>query len=167
MLGAKQLAEYVAFKKLGFEATFTAGAVVVAELVCETSPAATSACKVLKVGEMITAFDGVPVATVPALKEAMKNRKVGEKVVVTVESDDSPEDQSRTLTLIENPDKSGTAIIGFVPADTRTVVLPFDVQIATPDIGGPSAGLAFTLALLDELTPENYSDHHGLRRQAP
>ena len=153
MLGAKQLAEYVAFKKLGFDATFTVGAVVVSELVCETSPAPTSACKVLKVGETITAFDGVPVATVIALKEAMKNRKVGEKVVVKVESDDSPEDQSRTLTLIENPDKSGTAIIGFVPADTRTVVLRFEVQIATSDIGGPSAGLAFTLALLDELTP--------------
>ncbi|MSO59526.1 MAG: PDZ domain-containing protein [Ilumatobacteraceae bacterium] len=153
MLGAKQFAEYVAFKKLGLAATFVEGAVVVSELVCETSPAKTSACKVLKVGDTITQFDGVPVATVSALKEEMKNRAAGDKVVVTVESPDSPEDQSRTLTLIANPDKPGTAIIGFVPADTRTVNLPFDVQISTSDIGGPSAGLAFTLALLDELTP--------------
>jgi PDZ domain-containing protein len=33
--------------------------------------------------------------------------------------------------------------------------LPFDVNISTADIGGPSAGLAFTLALLDELTEGN------------
>lgn len=46
-------------------------------------------------------------------------------------------------------------ILGIVPADTRTVRLPFDVQISTTDIGGPSAGLAFTLSLLDELTTGN------------
>ena len=30
---------------------------------------------------------------------------------------------------------------------------PFDVTIDTGDVGGPSAGLAFTLALIDDLTP--------------
>ena len=43
-------------------------------------------------------------------------------------------------------------IIGFVPFDTRTVELPFEIQIDTGEIGGPSAGLAFTLTLIDELT---------------
>jgi PDZ domain-containing protein len=51
-----------------------------------------------------------------------------------------------------NVDEPTRPIIGFVPADTRTVSLPFEVKISTTDIGGPSAGLAFTLALLDELT---------------
>ena len=32
------------------------------------------------------------------------------------------------------------------------VNLPFEVEIDTDSIGGPSAGLAFTLAMLDELT---------------
>jgi PDZ domain-containing protein len=30
---------------------------------------------------------------------------------------------------------------------------PIDVEIDTGDVGGPSAGLAFTLALIDDLTP--------------
>jgi PDZ domain-containing protein len=30
---------------------------------------------------------------------------------------------------------------------------PFEVKIETDRVGGPSAGLAFTLALIDELTP--------------
>ena len=33
------------------------------------------------------------------------------------------------------------------------MTLPFEVDIDTGQIGGPSAGLAFTLALIDELTP--------------
>ena len=32
-------------------------------------------------------------------------------------------------------------------------MLPFEVNIDTNKIGGPSAGFAFTLALLDEMTP--------------
>ena len=54
-----------------------------------------------------------------------------------------------------SPDDPSLVIIGIVPADTRTVRVPFDVQISTSGIGGPSAGLAFTLSLLDELTPGN------------
>ena len=62
--------------------------------------------------------------------------------------------------VTESPLPSGLAhqratIIGIIPADTRTVQLPFDVAISTADIGGPSAGLAFTLGLLDDLTEGN------------
>ena len=42
---------------------------------------------------------------------------------------------------------------GFVPFDTATVDLPFEIDIDTGRIGGPSAGLAFTLTLIDELSP--------------
>lgn len=44
-------------------------------------------------------------------------------------------------------------IIGFIPFDTRRISLPFEVDINTGSIGGPSAGLAFTLSLIDRLTP--------------
>ena len=45
-------------------------------------------------------------------------------------------------------------IIGFRPIDTTTVELPegIDVSIDSDRIGGPSAGLAFTLTMIDELT---------------
>ena len=54
--------------------------------------------------------------------------------------------------MIESPDEAGKAIIGFVPFDTTSVRLPFEIAFDTGEIGGPSAGLAFTLTLLDELT---------------
>ena len=57
--------------------------------------------------------------------------------------------------------QDGRAIIGFVPnpspPDTITFKFPFQVDIDSGQIGGPSAGLAFTLALLDRLTPGSLS----------
>ena len=50
------------------------------------------------------------------------------------------------------PTQPGVGIIGFVPFDSRSVRLPFEIAFDTGEIGGPSAGLAFTLTLLDELT---------------
>ena len=160
MFGAKQVAEYVAMKRLGLEASFTDGAVVVNELVCGDQPAPESACRVLEVGDTLVQFDGKDTPTLDDLSTHMSGRTVGEKVELTVvphgeEPDDSSARESRTVVLMESPDEPGRAIIGFIPADTRTVDLPFEVVISTADIGGPSAGLAFTLGLLDDLTEGN------------
>jgi PDZ domain-containing protein len=56
--------------------------------------------------------------------------------------------------LIAAPDEPSRTIIGFIPSDTATVSLPKDVKISidTESIGGPSAGLAFTLTLIDQLS---------------
>jgi len=66
-----------------------------------------------------------------------------------------PGDGERTVVveLSASPDDPERTIIGFIPFDTRAIVLPFEVDIETGGIGGPSAGLAFTLALIDELSP--------------
>ena len=160
MTGAKQIAEYVAMSKIGLEATLKEGPILIEQLICQDAPAENSACVNLQVGEQITHIDGVPTQTLSLLAAQMKNRKVGESVVLTVlpyvapneESDRKP--KKVTVTLMGSPDDE-RAIVGFIPADTRVTSLPFDVNISTADIGGPSAGLAFTLALLDELTEGN------------
>lgn len=160
MVGAKQIAEYVAVKTLGGDAKINEGKVLIEQTICLQNPSPKSACKVLDVGEVITAVNGVPTPTLTALSEQLKNRTIGEAVTLTVlpyttNDKASEEPQQRTVTLMESPDVKGKAIIGFTPADTRTVTLPFDVNISTADIGGPSAGLAFTLAIIDELSPGN------------
>jgi PDZ domain-containing protein len=92
----------------------------------------------------------------------MKGHVVGDSVELTVipydaraTTPDESKAEKRTVQLMANADDPTRPIIGFVSADTRTVTLPFEVKISTSDIGGPSAGLAFTLALLDELTSGN------------
>jgi PDZ domain-containing protein len=58
-------------------------------------------------------------------------------------------------TILAPGEDTPRTIIGFSPVDTTTVALPdgVTVDIATDGIGGPSAGTAFTLTLIDEITP--------------
>jgi PDZ domain-containing protein len=160
MTGAKQIAEYVAMSKVGLEASLKEGPILVEQVICQDAPSENSACVNLQVGEQITHIDGVETQTLSLLAAQMKDRKVGESVVLTVLPYVAPNEESErkpkkvTVTLMASPDDE-RAIVGFIPADTRVTSLPFDVNISTADIGGPSAGLAFTLALLDELTEGN------------
>jgi PDZ domain-containing protein len=144
-------------KKLGLDARFTEGDIVIEELVCAGAPEKNSACEVLEIGDTITAIDGNDTPTLSALLKLLPTFSIGDTVTITVipyspPGSDSQEAQERTVEIMASPDEADRPIIGFIPADTRVVKLPFEVNISTPDIGGPSAGLAFTLALLDELT---------------
>ena len=64
------------------------------------------------------------------------------------------ERRTETVELGARPDDPEAPLLG-VQLSTRDQQLdfPFPVQIDTGQVGGPSAGLAFTLALLDVLTP--------------
>ncbi len=158
MVGAKQIAEYVALKRLGYEVALNYGSVVVEQVLCDDKPTPDSACKVLNPGDVIESLAGKPTPTLDVLVKAMEGRRVGdvvELVVNTLNSNPTETRRTEKVRLIASPDDPKRTIIGIVPADTRTVDVPFEVDISTDSIGGPSAGLAFTLALLDDLTPGN------------
>src|SRR4029079_14869562 len=59
------------------------------------------------------------------------------------------------IEFIAAPDEPNRTIVGFIPSDTAQISLPNDVKIDidTESIGGPSAGLAFPLTLIDKLSP--------------
>lgn len=160
MVGAKQIADYVAMKLLGLDVALVQGKILVEELVCEGAPSTKAACTELAIGETIVGFNGVKVETLSDLATQMKGLTAGTRVTLSVlpyeqDEDETADPEDRTIELMTSPDDPSRVIIGIVPADTRTVRVPFDVQISTSGIGGPSAGLAFTLSLLDELTPGN------------
>jgi PDZ domain-containing protein len=153
MITSKQIAEYVAFRRLGLDVDFEWGDVVVSEVVCESSPSPESACRRLRSGDVLRSLDGRPLTALPDLVDALANRSPGDLVTLGVSPGGSGSVESRDVRLIASPDDPTRTILGIVPVDTRRVNLPFEVSIDTDRIGGPSAGLAFTLALLDELTP--------------
>lgn len=153
MATAKQIAEYVALEKLGYEVSITEGAVIVSDLVCEATPARDSACEVLEIGDMITSVNGEETKTLSSLVDVLEGRVIGDVLAVEVLPYGKVNTETRDVRMIASPSDPTRPIIGFVPADTRKVEVPFEVEIKTAAIGGPSAGLAFTLAILDELTP--------------
>ena len=153
MTSAKQIAEFVAFNRLGLDVSMKYGKVVVEQLVCLDLPTRLSACKQLNPGDTITALDGEAIATLDDLIRIVANYVPGDVVTLSVIAHQTSEVVDKRVQLIADPDDPQRTLVGFIPADTRTVDLPFEVDIDTNRIGGPSAGLAFTLALLDELTP--------------
>ena len=67
-------------------------------------------------------------------------------------------ERTEEITLVSHPDhdKGLIGISGLHEAIVR-YPLPFDIDITTGQIGGPSAGLAFTLALVDLMTTGDLS----------
>ncbi len=153
MTSAKQIAEYVAFNRLGLDVSMKFGEVIIEQLVCLDLPTRLSACKQLNLGDTITALDGNEIATLDDLIRIIAQYVPGDVVTLSVIAHESSTRVERRVQLIADPDDPERTLIGIIPADTRTVELPFEVGINTDRIGGPSAGLAFTLSLLDELTP--------------
>jgi PDZ domain-containing protein len=156
MASAKQIAEYVALSRLGFDATLDEGSAQVDGFdpsLCPADAAPDTACKVLDVGDTIVAVDGEPTATLSDVAAAIAPHKPGDTVTLTVTPYQSTDRVDKQVTLVAAPDDATRTIIGFSPRDTRTVSVPVTVDIDTAEIGGPSAGLAFTLALIDALTP--------------
>jgi PDZ domain-containing protein len=161
MRDAKDVAEYVAYRRLGFDAELKAGEVVVAGIVCRNGEVASSeACDtaapagdVLERGSTIVAIDGTPTPTLDDLDPIMATKKPGDTVTVRYRSPLDDKEREATFATIASPDDPTKALIGIIRHDTYSVDLPFEATIDTNSIGGPSAGLAFTLTLIDELSP--------------
>jgi Lon-like protease len=159
MRTAKETAEYVALHRLGFDAKLTPGEVVIDQLVClarnedgRTCDTYAPSDELLDPLDQLVKVDGVTLATVDDLAPILAKHKPGDEIEIEYERDGKP--GSGTVELIASPEEPERTIIGFVPTDTAKVSLPDNVKINidTESIGGPSAGLAFTLTLIDQLS---------------
>lgn len=164
MRDAKEVAEYVAYQRLGLDAKLKAGAIVVEQVLCLNGQTSNSkdcdqkapAGEFLKRGATITAIDGTPTPTVDELAPVMAKHQPGDNVTVTYRTAHGEDEKTATFATIGSGEQNGKpsrALIGFVAHDTYSVELPFRANIDTDAIGGPSAGLAFTLTLIDRLSP--------------
>jgi PDZ domain-containing protein len=157
MAYSKDFASYVALKRLGYDVKVSDGGVSIASLCLESKDGTTCSkeapsAAVLKVSDLITAIEGTTVNITSDIGPLLAGKKEGDVVKVTVKRG------SDTIT-VDAPltSDNGRVILGIIPdprpPDTIRFQLPLDVGIDSGQVGGPSAGLAFTLALLDELTP--------------
>ena len=102
----------------------------------------------LKVGDRVTAVDGTPVGTGDQIRTAESKHKPGQRVVFTVVRGGVT--MRLTLVTAASPVDPSVAVVGFTPSDGYTS--PVTVHIQLDNIGGPSAGLMFTIGIVDKLT---------------
>ena len=149
MKQSKDEAVLVALQRLGYDVHPTPSGAVVEE----TVPGA-PADGVIKVAETIVAVDGTPVVSQDDLHSKLAAYKPGDRVTVTLEAPSDRAQRTVEVTLGENPNSPGVAFLGVGPSDRLDYPdLPVTVTVDSGSIGGPSAGLAFTLGILDLMTP--------------
>ncbi|GEL18651.1 PDZ domain-containing protein [Pseudonocardia asaccharolytica DSM 44247 = NBRC 16224] len=118
---------------------------VVVGAVPDGSPAA----GLLAVGDELIEVAGRPLQSIDDLHAALADTRPGQPVSVRVRSDDAAP-REVTVTLGTRPD-GPQGLLGVSPIARPAA--DDEITISLADIGGPSAGLIFALAVVDKLTP--------------
>ncbi|MBV8718405.1 MAG: PDZ domain-containing protein [Chloroflexi bacterium] len=105
---------------------------------------------VLQVGDIITAVDGTPITTTDSLVQAVTAHAIGDSLTLTVHRGD--QDISLPLRTATAPDGNRPIIGVTISTYLFDVHMPFPVEIQSDNVGGPSAGFMFALAILDGVT---------------
>lgn len=151
MDSSTQTASYVALDRLGYEVTIRGTGAIVVNVV-EGAPAE----GIIEPGDTIVSVDGMAVSLANDLVETISERPPGTQVVLGVVPLGTDEVDEREVTLAARDDDPTKAFLGVSPV-TRNESFEFpsaiSIDFATGGVGGPSAGLAFTLTLLDQLSP--------------
>jgi PDZ domain-containing protein len=103
----------------------------------------------LHAGDIVVEVNGKPIETVSELRGAMEAVKPGETVTFGVRREGGVTDVS--LETVADPNNKDRAVVGIGIDQSATIDLPVPIKIDTGSIGGPSAGLAFALDIVDEL----------------
>jgi Lon-like protease len=140
---SKESATVVALREVGYR--IEPSGVEVTQVV-SGAPAAGK----LQAGDRILEIDGRAVDSTDEVREAIGRHEIGERVAFRVDRDKTRKDVSVEAREVDDQPR-----VGILLRDLFSE-LPVKVTIETENsIGGPSAGLMFTLSIIDKLTRED------------
>jgi Lon-like protease len=142
MAFSQRVAATVALRQLGYHVAVRPTGVVVSQLIANTN----APCK-LQPMDVIVAVDGTATPTIAALHTVLEHVKPGAVVTLRVRRGGRLL-TVRIRTVAVAPDQ---ALVGFAPEQGATFKLPLRITIDAGDVGGPSAGLAFALEVMQKL----------------
>jgi Lon-like protease len=145
MARSQDIAAAVALEYLGYDVTLRSTGALISDVI-GGSPAAKAG---VEPTDVIVAVDGQPVRKTSDLRRLVSKHKPGETVRLTIRS--AKELRQVRLKTAADPRDPKRAVIGVFVLQATQVKLPFRVRIDSGSIGGPSAGLAFALDVLEEL----------------
>lgn len=148
---SKVTATVVALEALGLSVPRDGSGAFVAQ-VFEDLPAA----GLIEQGDVIVGIDGEEVRTHDRVAELLEGAAPGERVEIDVRRHGDGSVDTVELELGEHPDEPGRGLIGVALETADEVVdVPLDVELDSGRVVGPSAGLAWSLGVVDALVEED------------
>lgn len=144
MSRSQQIAAAVALRSLGRKVTIEPNGVEVT-LVQPDFPAEGK----LEIGDVIVRANGTKTQTREELFRVMRDVEPGKEVRLVVDQGDTRKEV--TVGTRAAPEDPKRAVFGVQIEQSADIELPVAVKIEAGNIGGPSAGLAFALDIVDEL----------------
>lgn len=167
MESSKQNAVCVALTKLEYDVRCNGTGALVSSVI-----PGSAADGIILENDIIVELNGMSVQVPEDLFAALAGRAPGEMVLVTVDRGRPDEGRGRvalTVTLGVFRSVDGATVdetrgmIGVRPVQAPAQVeFPVDVVIDSQSIGGPSAGLMFTLEIMNQLTPSDLTNGHRI-----
>jgi PDZ domain-containing protein len=160
---SKQNAVFVALSQLGYDVTFEGTGSLISGVI-----EGSAADGKLVVNDVIVGVNGSPVEFSTDAVDLISGFLPGETIVLTINrtnADGTDEELEIPITLgvFRAEDEDGDLIededrgmVGVLLTNAPTnIVFPVEVTIDSQNIGGPSAGLMFTLEIMNQLTDED------------
>lgn len=110
---------------------------------------------IVRAGDIITKVNGKAVDSPKEVVNTVRATEVGDTVNLTVSrSDEKGKATTEELKVVTaahpDPDRGGVSYLGV--SVTTLYEAPFDIDFTLDTVGGPSAGMMFSLAIIDKLT---------------
>ncbi|MDE3191910.1 MAG: PDZ domain-containing protein [Acidobacteriota bacterium] len=141
---SQRIAAAVALRRLGYKVKAAPDGVIV-----NIVEIGSHAIGKLQPTDVIVSANGRATPTIASLEHVLARFHPGATVVLGVERGGAK--VSYRIRTIADPLDPRRAIIGFSPDQAANIELPIRVQIDAGNVGGPSAGLAFTLQVMEAL----------------
>ncbi|MGM0897638.1 MAG: SepM family pheromone-processing serine protease [Bacillota bacterium] len=119
-----------------------------------------AASGLLSPGDRLMEIDGQSHDSMEAFLDYLSGKQVGDEVELVIERDERTINQSVTLApLPTDPERAG---IGISFVEDKEIETTPEVTIDSDTIGGPSAGLMFTLEILNQLLDEDITKGYDI-----
>jgi PDZ domain-containing protein len=141
---SQRVAAAVALRTLGYKVVAKPAGVVV-----DAVALGSHAVGKLQPTDVIESVNGTKTPTISKLRATLAAVHPGD--TVTLEITRGTEHKTATIKTVPDPLERSRALVGFTPAQSADIRLPLKVQIDAGNVGGPSAGLAFALQVMEEL----------------
>ena len=156
MRTSENVAIAVALKNVGYEIESKGDGVAVVGLL-EDSPVKDK----LKKGDLINSINNTDIFSATEFISTLRTYSIGETVSIGLlrEIDGIKEQIYIKTTLIEHVEYEGEPMVGFLATTVNERFdFPFEIDIKTGNVGGPSAGLMMALNVYNNLIPEDITN---------